>query len=632
MISLKLRSYQKELLDSENIPFADIRQNMKELNIINTHLGGHSISIDGIKKILKNSPGNKPITVCEIGCGGGDNIKAIEKWCHKNSIKASFIGIDIKTQCIAFAKQQYPSLDVKWITADYRDVTFENSKPDIIFSSLFCHHFADNAIIYMLQWMKANATKGFFINDLHRHPLAYYSIKIITRIFSGSYLVKNDAPLSVARGFTMDEWKTAFNEAGISNCNIQWKWAFRHLITFCVPPSPLPVESPSGDNAPVGGENDPAKYDVSIIGGGLAGLALSIQLKNKGYSVVLFEKEEYPFHKVCGEYISLESWNFLISLGMPLAEMDVPIIKKLMVSSPGGNYLEHDLPLGGFGISRYTLDNELNKIAVSKGVVLYDHCKVEEVLFHNEQFTLETTAGAFKSTVCCGSFGKRSNIDIKLGRRFITQKNNKLNNYIGVKYHIKTNFPADSIALHNFKNGYCGISKIEDDKYCLCYLTNAANLKENNNSIPAMEKNVLYKNKFLKEIFENSELLYKSPVTISQVSFSKKTQVENHILLAGDAAGMITPLCGNGMSMALHSSKIAANFIDAFLQMKISRYDMETGYAKKWRQTFSRRLATGRLIQKMFGKESVTNRFISFMKHFPMLTKALIKQTHGEPF
>ncbi|MEP7142428.1 MAG: NAD(P)/FAD-dependent oxidoreductase [Ferruginibacter sp.] len=378
--------------------------------------------------------------------------------------------------------------------------------------------------------------------------------------------------------------------------------------------------------------NDARKYDVCIIGGGLAGLSLSIQLKNNGYTVALFEKEQYPFHKVCGEYISLESWDFLESLGLPLPGMNLPIIKKLTVSSPDGNCLQQDLPLGGFGISRYTLDNELKKIAIAKGVVLHDHCKVEDVLFNGEAFVLETARGKFTSKICCGSFGKRSNIDIRLKRDFITQKNNKLNNYIGVKYHIKTNFPADSIALHNFKNGYCGISKIEDDKFCLCYLTNAANLKLNNNSISEMEKNVLYKNKYLQDIFEKSEMLYRSPVTISQVSFSKKTQVENHILLLGDAAGMITPLCGNGMSMALHSSKMATLFISLFIEKKISREEMEDGYAKKWRQTFAMRLGTGRLIQRMFGKEWVTNRFIGLMKHFPSLTKALIKQTHGDPF
>lgn len=374
------------------------------------------------------------------------------------------------------------------------------------------------------------------------------------------------------------------------------------------------------------------KQDVCIIGGGLAGLSLAIQLTTGGYSVALFEKEQYPFHKVCGEYISLESWNFLLSLGLSLNEMNLPIIKKLMVSSPDGTLLQTDLPLGGFGISRYLLDNELKNIALKNGVALYDNCKVETVHFEKDSFTLETTSGTFISKVCCGSYGKRSNIDIQLKRDFITHKNNKLNNYIGVKYHIKTDFPADTIALHNFENGYCGISKIEADKYCLCYLTNAANLQSNGNSIATMEKNVLHKNQYLKQIFENSEMVYTAPLTISQISFSKKTQVENHILLLGDAAGMITPLCGNGMSMALRGSKIASGKIEAFLQNKMNRATMEKRYETNWKLAFSGRLTIGRLIQKTFGKDRVTNRFIGLMKRLPVITNIIIRQTHGKPF
>lgn len=378
--------------------------------------------------------------------------------------------------------------------------------------------------------------------------------------------------------------------------------------------------------------HDPNKYDVSIIGGGLAGLALSIQLKNNGYTVALFEKEKYPFHKVCGEYISLESWEFLKGLGLPLEEMHLPIIKKLIVSSPDGNLLRQELPLGGFGVSRFVLDNELKKIAVEKGVALYEQCKVTSVIFTSEIFNLETSTGKFSSAICCGSFGKRSNLDLQLKRNFIVNKNSKLNNYIGVKYHIKTNFPADTIALHNFTNGYCGISKIEEDKYCLCYLTNAANLKSNNNSVVDMERNVLCQNKYIKQIFESSEILYESPITISQVSFAKKSQIDNHLLMLGDAAGMITPLCGNGMSMALRSSKIAAGYINAYLQKKITRDEMEKRYTKKWQQTFAKRLGTGRVIQMMFGKKWITNRFIAIMKQFPLLTRTLIKQTHGQSF
>jgi 2-polyprenyl-3-methyl-5-hydroxy-6-metoxy-1,4-benzoquinol methylase len=233
MINLRSRSYQQELLDSGNIPFADIRQNMKELNSINTLLGGHAISRKGLKLIMEHYSTGQPLTICEIGCGGGDNLLALSKWCSKKNIDVNFVGIDIKPACIEYAKQQCSTLKAEWITNDYLVTNFQFAKPDIIFSSLFCHHFLEADLSVMLQWMKINCTKGFFINDLHRHPLAYYSIKLITRIFSKSYLVKNDAPLSVARGFTKNEWQHIFNTAGIKKYSLTWQWAFRHLIIYC---------------------------------------------------------------------------------------------------------------------------------------------------------------------------------------------------------------------------------------------------------------------------------------------------------------------------------------------------------------------------------------------------------------
>lgn len=373
-------------------------------------------------------------------------------------------------------------------------------------------------------------------------------------------------------------------------------------------------------------------YDTCIIGGGLAGLALSIQLAKHGYKVALFEKETFPFHKVCGEYISLESWNFIQKLGYPLSDAGLPIIKKLLVSAPNGNQLQQSLPLGGFGISRYKLDNDLKEMATSNNVHVFENCKVNAVDFNNEIFQLQTTAGQFNCRICCGSFGKRSNLDVKWNRSFIKRKPNKLDNFIAVKYHININHPHDTIALHNFKDGYCGISKIEDDKYCLCYLTNAQNLKKCNNSIQQMEKEILYKNPHLKKIFTGCRFLYQSPVTISQISFNKKSQVENHVLLIGDAAGMITPLCGNGMSMALHGSKIAALLVDNFLKNKISRQQLESRYTVAWKKNFESRLRYGRYIQTLFGKTWVTNFFIAVLKKLPFLTKKLIRQTHGQPF
>ncbi len=373
-------------------------------------------------------------------------------------------------------------------------------------------------------------------------------------------------------------------------------------------------------------------YDIAVVGGGLAGLALAIQSAKAGYATVLFEKEKYPYHKVCGEYISMESWSFLESLGLPLKEMQLPIIKRLQVSSPNGKLFEHLLPLGGFGISRFTLDQKLFELAKQSGVTVLEEIKVNDINYTNNQFLLQSSIANISATIVGGSFGKRSNIDIKWNRSFVQQKPNKLNNYIAVKYHIKTNYPVDLISLHNFENGYCGISQIEEGKYCLCYLTTAGNLAKSKNNIQQMEKEILYKNPHLQKIFTTAEFLYDAPITISQISFDKKQQVENHVLLIGDAGGMITPLCGNGMSMALHGSKLAFEQIDSFLQKKISRTEMEDSYQQQWQQHFASRLRTGRLIQRFFGKSWVTNLFVQAFKRFPFLATPLIRQTHGKVF
>ena len=228
MINLHQRSYQKELMDADDIPFGDIAQNLKELNIINSRLGGHAITLKGVQPFIKD---RAALVICEIGCGGGDNLFAIHKYCLKKNVPVTFIGIDLNPDCIAFAKQQYPQLPCQWLCSDYALVHFGNDKPDIIFSSLFCHHFTDEQLVPMLQWLQQNSRKGFFINDLHRHWLAYYLIKYITKFFSRSYMTKNDACLSVARGFIKNDWEQLFQKAGIESYGIKWKWAFRYLIT-----------------------------------------------------------------------------------------------------------------------------------------------------------------------------------------------------------------------------------------------------------------------------------------------------------------------------------------------------------------------------------------------------------------
>lgn len=231
MTSLAYRSSQKELLDRADIPFEHIKRNMQELDRINQYLGGHRITLRGLQSVLRDIPGAGTIHIVEIGSGGGDNLRVIKEWAQHNGSDVQLTGIDINPECVAYAQSKAANEGIQFIVSDYRQVAFP-VQPHVIFSSLFCHHFTEDELVGMLRWMQHNTQVGFFINDLHRHPLAYYSIKVLTQLLSRSYLVKNDAPLSVQRGFIRGEWEGLFTRAGIKHFTCRWQWAFRWLVTY----------------------------------------------------------------------------------------------------------------------------------------------------------------------------------------------------------------------------------------------------------------------------------------------------------------------------------------------------------------------------------------------------------------
>ncbi|MBL7873199.1 MAG: FAD-dependent monooxygenase [Cyclobacteriaceae bacterium] len=366
---------------------------------------------------------------------------------------------------------------------------------------------------------------------------------------------------------------------------------------------------------------------IIIIGGGLAGLVGANYMVEKGLSVTLVEKKRYPFHRVCGEYISNETIPFLKARGLFPQEFNPPKINRFQLTSLNGRVALLPLDLGGFGISRYSFDHFLYKKALDKGVNFVLDTEVESVLFKDESFFVRTGQTELSADLVIGSFGKRSRLDLSMKRSFVQKRSP----YAGVKYHIRTDQPADLISLHNFKDGYCGISQIEDQKFTLCYLTHRINLKSHG-SIKAMEEAVLFKNPYLKSIFRNSEFLFDKPEVINEISFATKTPIENHVLMTGDAAGMITPLCGNGMAMAIHSAKILSELVIEYSAGKITREHLEIQYSQKWNSLFAIRLWTGRQIQRLFGDEWTSNLAINLMRKSQPLAELIIKKTHGQPF
>ena len=369
-------------------------------------------------------------------------------------------------------------------------------------------------------------------------------------------------------------------------------------------------------------------YDVAIIGGGLAGLVSAIDLRKRGFKVILIEKKQYPFHKVCGEYLSNEVKPYLLRLGLDVDLLGIANITKFQFSSPAGKMLNSQLDLGGFGISRYTLDLQLFQLAVSQGVEFILGESVSDVQQIGTDFTLNySTDKKLKAKLVLGAFGKRSNLDANLNRSFFKKRSP----YIGVKYHLKTDFPKDVIALHNFKDGYCGISAIENDQHCLCYLSSRDNLKKHGN-IATMEREVLQKNPYLKYIFNNSEFLYDKPEVINEISFAPKEAIHQGILMLGDAAGLITPLCGNGMAMAIHGAKIASELSGRFLTNQCSKAELDQLYQQAWSSQFDRRLWIGRQVQKLFGDEWTSELAYHFFKNVPWALAQTMKLTHGKAF
>lgn len=374
-------------------------------------------------------------------------------------------------------------------------------------------------------------------------------------------------------------------------------------------------------------------YDAVIVGGGLAGLICAIELSRAGHRVALLEKKTYPFHKVCGEYISHEVLEYLRSLGFDPYDYGAARITKLRVSTPSGRNIHAPLKLGGFGLSRFVMDEALQDLAAGYGAHVFTGTRVTDLTCDGDTCTATTAGGdQFTALLAIGAWGKRDVLDKKLDRGFIQ----KHTGYLGVKYHLRTDYPVDEIGLDNFPGGYCGISKIEGDRYNLCYLYQrdyAGNFK----TIPELQDAVLSRNPVLKRIFTESEFLFPQPEVINEICFSAKRQTEQHVLMCGDTAGLITPLCGNGMSMAIAGARLLSRTI---IESKVlqaprisadARANLEARYAAAWTAQFGRRLYWGRTIQRFFGSPVLSEMVLRGIHAIPPAERWLISRTHGEP-
>ena len=217
-IDLTRRATEEELMDDHSLATDALRRNLDELETINTWLGGYAPVLNALKRLKSRFPAGRPLRLADLGSGGGDTLRHVARWARKNSVAVELTGIDANQFMLEYAtakSRDYP--EISYRRFDIFSPEFQARPYDVLTCSLFCHHFTDEELVTLLRQWHQQAGLAVVINDLHRHWLAYHSIKWLTRLLGGSYLVRHDAPLSVARAFRRPDWVALLARAGITD-------------------------------------------------------------------------------------------------------------------------------------------------------------------------------------------------------------------------------------------------------------------------------------------------------------------------------------------------------------------------------------------------------------------------------
>lgn len=368
-------------------------------------------------------------------------------------------------------------------------------------------------------------------------------------------------------------------------------------------------------------------FDVAIVGGGLAGSSAALVLAEAGYHVGLFEAKCYPHHKVCGEFLSPECIHLFNQLGITSKIQALcPIsIRAVQITAPNGTTWTNPLPGEAWGLSRYALDKLLVDHARQQGVVVYENSTVANVSGRlSEKFCLEIrSASHFQARAVIAAHGKRSNLDRALNRSFL----DKPQSFMGLKNHFHGPPLGDQVRLFVFPGGYCGMSEVEGGLANVCLLVRQEAFRHAGGTIEQFIAWMCQQNPPLGRWLSQATPAHDRWLSIGQVPFIRKRLVENDILMAGDAAGLITPIAGDGMVMALHGGMLAAAYVDNILRQPSLSKSLLKNYALEWRKRFINQMRLARVLQSIMLRPSLLTPGLHFLNKFPVMGELLVQYT-----
>lgn len=372
-------------------------------------------------------------------------------------------------------------------------------------------------------------------------------------------------------------------------------------------------------------------YDAVVIGGGLAGCSTALQLAQRGHSVLLAEQSTYPRHKLCGEFLSPEVQSSFRRIGVldAVREAGASPMNRTFLTAASGAKTEHSLPDTALGLSRHRLDTLLFRRACTAGVEGRSGTRVTGVEGSlSEGFALEVGAETVEARLVVGAYGRRGFLDRRLDRSFL----NQTTPYVAFKAHYAG--PAasrvdETVELHSAPGGYCGLSPVENDRVNVCWIGRTDVLKEVGGTPEAMLNERLRQNPTLDSRLQGLTRVSDQFEAVSQVPLMPKSRFAGDVCMVGDSAGMIAPLCGDGMAMALQTADLVSPLASAFLKGRDSASLYRKRYEEAWTESFGTRMRLGRWMNAAAFRPGAARLLVRSFRFAPPLARWLIRSTRG---
>ena len=368
-------------------------------------------------------------------------------------------------------------------------------------------------------------------------------------------------------------------------------------------------------------------YDVVIIGGGLAGCSAARQLAQRGHDVCLLEQHTYPRHKLCGEFLSPEAQDSFRHLGVldDVMAAGAQRIAHTRLTDAQGTATNHPLPSPALGLSRYRLDALLFEAACAAGVDGRTNTRVTGLRGSlADGFVVNTTGAPVEGRMVLGAYGRRTRLDRTLNRSFLEESSP----YVGFKAHYKGAGVPDTIELHSAPGGYCGVSPVEEDRANVCWIGRVDALKSAGGTPEAMLAD-LRQNPALDARLQHLQRVSDRFEAVSQVPLMPKARFVNDVCMVGDSAGMIAPLCGDGMAMALQAADLVVPLASEVLHGERSAPSFRRTYNRRWRKTFGTRMRLGRWVHAAAFRPGAARTLVRACRWLPPLARWLIRSTRG---